>query len=153
MQEVSEEISLSFEIPGKPGMKARARTVRIHGIVRSFTPKDTAIYENRVVMQFIEKYPNHEPVSGALSLFVVAYFPISQSWSKKKRLMAEMENMPAPVRPDADNCIKSIMDALQGIAYHNDSQICFISFLKRYSPRPRVEIKISNIAEYGKTHM
>lgn len=37
-----------------------------------------------------------------------------------------------PTRPDLDNEIKWVLDALEGIAYHNDSQIVELHATKQY---------------------
>lgn len=50
--------------------------------------------------------------------------------------------------PDCDNYLKSLMDALQGIVYLNDSQIAKIEASKRFRSaweKPFVEIVIRNI--------
>ena len=48
-------------------------------------------------------------------------------------------------KPDSDNIIKIILDALNGVCYHDDSQICKIYFEKKYSEIPKVEITIKEI--------
>ena len=48
-------------------------------------------------------------------------------------------------KPDSDNIIKIILDALNGICYHDDSQVCKIYFEKKYSEIPKVEITIKEI--------
>ena len=48
-------------------------------------------------------------------------------------------------KPDCDNCIKSITDALNGIAYIDDSQIVSIECEKWYSDRPRAEVMIDYV--------
>ena len=54
-----------------------------------------------------------------------------------------LEGLMNPIkRPDADNIAKIVLDALNGIAYKDDSQIVDLSVPKRYSDKPRVEIFI-----------
>lgn len=48
-------------------------------------------------------------------------------------------------KPDSDNIIKIILDALNGIAYHDDSQICSIHFEKKYAEIPVTKITIKEI--------
>ena len=50
-------------------------------------------------------------------------------------------------RPDCDNLAKSILDALNGIAYDDDSQICSLSVFKFYGDEPRVEISLGEIRD------
>jgi len=45
-------------------------------------------------------------------------------------------------KPDADNIIKIIADALNGLAYKDDCQIVRLEFEKFYALTPRVEIWI-----------
>jgi Holliday junction resolvase RusA-like endonuclease len=48
-------------------------------------------------------------------------------------------------KPDADNILKAVLDALNGLAYNDDSQIVSARIEKLYSDNPRVEIVISNL--------
>lgn len=50
-------------------------------------------------------------------------------------------------KPDMDNCIKIIADALNKIAYHDDTQIVDCQVRKFYSDDPRVEVRILEIKE------
>ena len=45
-------------------------------------------------------------------------------------------------KPDADNIMKAVADALNGIAYKDDSQIVNVTIAKWYSDTPRVEVAI-----------
>lgn len=47
------------------------------------------------------------------------------------------------VKPDLDNMIKAITDSGNGIFYKDDSQICYLSCLKRYSDRDGISIILS----------
>ena len=54
---------------------------------------------------------------------ILAYFEPPKSISKKKRAeMLEGKIWPAK-KPDSDNIAKVVLDALTGIAYHDDTQI------------------------------
>lgn len=45
-------------------------------------------------------------------------------------------------KPDIDNVIKVIADALNGVAYDDDKQIIDVSARKVYSETPRVDVRI-----------
>ena len=45
-------------------------------------------------------------------------------------------------KPDNDNVVKIIQDALNLVAYHDDVQIVDCQLRKFYSDRPRVEVTI-----------
>lgn len=46
-------------------------------------------------------------------------------------------------KPDLDNLEKNIKDALNGVAWHDDAQVCDVTKKKRYATRrPYIEIRI-----------
>lgn len=48
-------------------------------------------------------------------------------------------------KPDLDNIMKCVTDALNEIAYQDDKQIVSASIEKYYSEEPRVEVAIMEI--------
>ena len=133
---------ISLVIPGPPQGKERARVFLLHGRMIATTPGKTRTYEAVIRDLFSVNYPGFEPLQGALSVVVRAYHPIPKSMSKKDRERIERSELLPTVRPDVDNCIKSALDALEGLAYRNDSQIVRLHGEKIYSPRPRIEIEV-----------
>jgi len=45
-------------------------------------------------------------------------------------------------KPDCDNIAKIICDALNGIVYHDDSQVVDLEIRKYYSDEPKVKIRM-----------
>lgn len=129
---------LKFDVPGKPMGKQRPRHTK-NG--HTYTPDETVNYENLVKMCFHEQYPDHIPTELPVYLSISAAFPIPQSWSNKKKEMARKDEI-YPGKPDWDNIGKIISDALNGVAYVDDSlvHICMVS--KYYSPIPGVSVSI-----------
>lgn len=58
-----------------------------------------------------------------------------KSWSKKKKIL--MNGEPHRVRPDIDNCLKTILDCL----HQEDSQVWNISMQKRWAYDGAILIK------------
>jgi Holliday junction resolvase RusA-like endonuclease len=50
-------------------------------------------------------------------------------------------------RPDTDNYIKSVQDALNGIVWKDDSQVVALIADKWYSDKPRIEIDVREVEE------
>lgn len=48
-------------------------------------------------------------------------------------------------RPDLDNFIKFYSDALNGIIWHDDSNICYIQAFKKYGERPYTKIIVEKM--------
>ncbi len=65
---------------------------------------------------------------------------------KKKQMMANGEERPTK-KPDIDNVVKVYADALNHLAYHDDSQVVSITCEKYYSEEPRVEVILSDTEE------
>lgn len=125
---------LSFVVIGKPIGKARARTVRRGNFIHSYTPQKTVDYENLIRSAFIDKYPDHKPIEDKpITLEICAYFELPASYSKKlKQELAEKTFLPNIKKPDWDNVGKTVGDALNGIAWKDDSLIVNAKVAKLY---------------------
>ena len=137
--------SVSFTVPGPPKGKARARTVHTGGRTFSYTPEGTVLYENLVKTCFCQTRAQPFNADEELRANIIAYYPIAKSTSKKKRQQMLAGLVRPTKKPDLDNVIKSILDALNKVAYHDDTQIVSLSMEKFYSDSPRVEVTISSI--------
>jgi Holliday junction resolvase RusA-like endonuclease len=56
-----------------------------------------------------------------------------------------MDGTPCEKRPDADNILKLVADALNGVAYDDDKRVVVASVCKLWSSQPRLEITIEPI--------
>ncbi|WP_353096194.1 RusA family crossover junction endodeoxyribonuclease [Tissierella praeacuta] len=130
-----------FTVPGPPVAKGRPRL----GKYTTYTPTKTVNYENLVQFSYIEQYKDADLLGGDLSVTINFYFPIPKSTSKKNRELMLKGEIRHNKRPDIDNCIKSITDALNNIAYKDDGQIVQIIASKVYSEEPRTEVCIEKI--------
>lgn len=136
---------MKFTVYGKPVAKGRPRFSNRGGFVRSYTPEKTINYENLVKLSFIEQVEDKKKLEGMIYAEIIAYFPIPKSTSKKNaELMRNCEIMHTK-KPDCDNLAKSILDALNGIAYDDDSQVCSLLVSKFYGDVARVEIELGEI--------
>ena len=131
---------IDFTIPGEPFGKGRPRFTKSG---HTYTPEKTAVYENLVKLEYAHRYgDDHFEDGKALGMLIKAYFQIPKSVSKKKR--AEMINgdiLPTK-KPDADNILKIIADALNGIAYDDDKQVVTAEVQKLYAENGYTEVAI-----------
>ena len=130
---------MTFTINFPPTGKARPRVTRTH----TYTPQKTVDYENLVKWSyFAAKGKMH---AGAVRVTIKAYFAPPKSASKAtKQLMLTDQIYPA-TKPDADNIVKACTDALNGVAYKDDSQIVDLIVYKRYRDVARVEMSIEEM--------
>lgn len=135
---VRKNFFIKFTVPGVPVGKGRPRFTRTG---HTYTPEKTAAYEEKVRLCW--KTQSGQGFAGGIPLkaSIIAYLPIPKSTSKKKA--ASMEGTFHMSRPDADNIVKSILDALNGHAYPDDSAVQIDRCWKIYTnAAPRVEVTI-----------
>jgi Holliday junction resolvase RusA-like endonuclease len=138
-------MKIKFTIQGEPFGKERPRMCR-HGFkVFTYTPAKTTNYENKIRKEFGEKVGVRFKEKIPLEVKIIAYYSIPQHVSKElARKMIGGLVLPTK-KPDADNVCKVILDALNGVCYADDVQVCKIMIEKFYSVTPRVEVEIEDM--------
>lgn len=134
---------IKFVVPGKPMGKARPRVTR-RGF--AYTPAPTVSYENLVKMCFAEvaEKSKWKVTDEEIYISISAFFEIPKSTSKKARSEMAQGLINPTKKPDWDNIGKIICDALNGIAYHDDSQIICAKVKKIYAENePYTEVIIA----------
>lgn len=115
--------TLSFKITGLRALaKERPRTGKSGHV---YTPKRTKDYEQLVKAHAIAALPNsgYSIPTGPVWLDVYIVDKIPKSWSAEKKGRAARGEI-SPNKGDLDNRNKAISDALNGIGYLDDKQIC-----------------------------
>lgn len=138
---------LDFFVHGTPKGKGRPRFTRdFYGGVHTHTPAATASFEQRVRDYYFETYPRLErPVYGkgrALVLEAEICFSPPASLSKKKQVAMVTGKVQHTKKPDIDNVLKAITDALNNVAYADDAQIIKMVGEKHYDAIEGVRVKI-----------
>lgn len=128
-----------FTVVGKPRAKQRPRLTKSG---HAYTPQETINYENWVKQCFLDQCEGQRMLEDELVAELVAIYPIPKSKSKRVKEEMEQDNIRPTSKPDLDNIAKSILDALNGIAYQDDSQIVKLSVEKKYGDEPMVKVKI-----------
>ncbi len=129
-----------FEVPGKIKGKGRPRVNSYTGIV--YTPTNTKDYEYLVEQYFMLKYPKFKLLEGRVAVNIIATFNIPKT-VKKQELEKMLENDISPTKkPDIDNIVKIILDALNKFAFKDDNQITKLNVEKIYGLEEKVFIEI-----------
>lgn len=130
-----------FSVFGTPVGKQRPRLTNRGGFARAYTPKKTQDYEALVRKCYLETERYRDNYVGAVEINVKIENlpPASTPKSKKERLMQGEWKL---TKPDIDNVLKSILDALNGIAFKDDSQVVSINCIKTYSNKDCVTVEI-----------
>ncbi len=129
-----------FEMIGDIVGKARPRMNTRTG--RAYTPTNTKLYEYSLRQWFLMNYPNFKPIESRVKVTIIAYFGIPKSTSKKKEAEMLQGNISPTKKPDADNIIKIVLDAMNKFAFNDDTQVTKLEIEKKYDVTPRIYIKI-----------
>jgi Holliday junction resolvase RusA-like endonuclease len=89
------------------------------------------------------KPPIAEPVS--LIVMVITEPPRSITKAKRELMLAGVER-PAK-KPDLDNVVKLISDALNGIVFEDDRQVVELWVVKRYGEEAKAVVSVDYVAK------
>lgn len=127
--------------PFEPVPKGRPRFRRTGKFIHSYTPPTTQRFESQIHDYYVDNCGDF--YDGAIKVYLIFHMPIPVSISKKKKLLMVSNTTKHIKRPDGDNLAKSILDALNGIAYADDSQITILHIEKRYGEQVGISLKIT----------
>lgn len=123
----------TIEVPGLPIAQPRAKHAVVGGFSRTYTPKKKkqSVQDYKATIR-ITAQEHAEPAlfeQGTpieLSIVFVMPRPSNQYWKTKPT-----PSYPHTKKPDADNLAKAVKDALTGVIWRDDSQVCDMRVVKR----------------------
>lgn len=136
-----------FTVLGAPQGKERPRAAKLRDRTIMYTPKKTRDYEREIATAY--RTQCNGMFSGAVQMEIHAYYEIPKSASRKKVLDMVSDKERPTKKPDGDNIAKAVCDALNGLAYKDDSQVVDLTVRKYYSKFPHVQIFISEAKKDG----
>lgn len=135
-----------FDIEPKPVQSFRFAAKNGH--VVKFQKKDVLDYKNFLRLQAIDQensahFYTDKPIVVRSLVFA---FPWLSNATKKQKSKGWAWKS---TKPDLDNLEKGLWDALQGVLFVNDSQICVKCNVKKiYCDRGYIELDIVTVDEY-----
>lgn len=145
---------ITIVLEGPPRGKGRPRTRVVGDFATIFTDSKTRNYENELKAAGIRAMNGVPHLDEPLSVMVLAYMPIPESWSQKKKAAAIAGDILPETGIDLDNIVK-MLDGLnyypprhkgdkqkRPIIWKNDSQIVALQARKMYSEVPRLEVRV-----------
>ncbi len=115
-------MSVIVEVRGEPIAQPRQRHTLRGGFVKNYTPANHPVndYKAAIKLAWMDQ-GRDSPVDGPVQLRLVLTFSRPKSMLWKKRPMPRCWHTQ---KPDADNVAKAVKDALNGVAWRDDSQVC-----------------------------
>ena len=132
--------SVYFVVSGKPVGKGRPRASTRGGFVRMYTDAKTLDYEAAIASEAAAAMGDAQPFDTPMQLQVSCYYQIPKSWPNRIKQEAIDGDVFPKVKPDLDNVVKAVLDALNDVVYLDDAQVVNLVATKRYSTEPRVEV-------------
>ena len=129
-----------FEVIGDIKGKARPRVNTYTN--RAYTPTNTKDYEMLIKQYFKVKYPKYIPLENRVCVKIVAQFKIPKNTSKKNTESMLNGSISPAKKPDIDNIVKIILDALNTMAFKDDNQITKLEVEKIYGEEEKILVKV-----------
>lgn len=129
-----------------------ARAGRGNGF--TFTPAKQRNYMGAIRSAAHEAMGGKAPLTGPCRLVVSASYTWPKSTTKKRRVAPD--GAWKDTKPDADNIIKIVKDALSGIVFVDDAQCADIRAVKRLAEAAGLRIEVTSlvgIAVEGDRHL
>ena len=130
-----------IEIPGEPVAQKRHRHYSGKNFNTIYNPcaKEKEIAQKYMIANM--KVGILIEAGNPVSLKIKFCIKIPESWSARKKLRTV--GSPCTKRPDIDNYIVFIFNAMSGIIFHDDAQICEISAIKLFDFEPKTIIHVN----------
>lgn len=129
-----------FEVIGDIKGKARPRVNTY--TCQVYTPTSTKDYEELIKQYFVMKYPKYVSLENRVFIKIIAYFKIPKTTSKKDQALIEDGKLSPTKKPDIDNIVKIILDALNKMAFKDDNQITKLDVEKVYGEEEKIFVRI-----------
>lgn len=113
-----------------------------------FTDKEAEAGKEHIAWHAKRAWGDARPLTGPLVVRVIAVFGIPPSWPDKLKAAARESRVMHVQDPDLDQLVKQVKDALKGIAYVDDNQVCgYPNSAKRYGGPERTDIVIEALPQ------
>jgi len=142
---MKQKLILQLDIPMHAQGKGRPRSGQsgVH-----YTPKDTRNKEAYMMMTAAKEMGDKPIVSGPIILSIGILISLKKNLTKAEKIRYEKGMMYPTQKPDIDNILKSIMDALNGIVWLDDKQVVRVIIFKDYTElRPLIQVKIEEMVD------
>ena len=133
-------------VMGESVAQGRPRFSQVCGHVTARDPEKSKNYKALVrseAQRIYEMDKAFAPIDGPCSMMLTVGRTVPKSWSKKKQAMAIKGEIRPTSKPDLDNYVKGILDAINTVIVKDDSKVVGINAIKIYQSNPGVDIVIT----------
>lgn len=138
--------SVSFTVPHTPFAQPRQRSAVRNGRAVNYTPGNHPVQQFKFSCQwFARRAYSGEPLTGPLRCDLLFIMPRPKNLVWKTKPMPRLRHA---IKPDRDNLEKACCDALKGIIWVDDAQVCdgrIEKWIAAGDEQPRVVITVSTL--------
>lgn len=136
-------MTVQFEIPGRVRGKGRPQFSK-RGF--AYTPAETRHAEAMIRSLASDAMEGRLPILGPVELTICVRIMYPKSWSEKRKQATVF----VTGKPDCDNTLKGISDAMNGIVWQDDSQVAQLGMVRLYTREGPERVTV-RICELGQT--
>ena len=137
---------IEFKVPAVPVAQPRARATSIGGHARVYEPTSHPIAAFKASVRLAASCAfSGGALTGPLRVDCLFLFPRPKSLIFKKRDMPRVRHIK---KPDADNLAKSVLDALNGLVWVDDCQVCecvLTKWIAAGDEQPHVLVRVTEL--------
>ena len=130
---------IEFDVAGDPVPQPRPRVSTRGGFGRAYTPHQHPVHAYRRAIAFEAAKAGARPGRGIVSVEIEAVFVRPKFHKTKRGVKVTAPQVP---RQDVDNVAKAVLDALNGVAWVDDTQVQRLLVTKSYGDEGRTIVKI-----------
>lgn len=132
--------AVTFEVEGDPVPQPRPRVSTAGGFARAYVPARHPVHAYRSLIATAARAAGAKPIPDPVCVVIDFVFSRPKSHLTKKGVRSTAPKLP---RCDIDNATKAVLDALNGVAWVDDSQVRRIVVEKTYGTEGRTTVRIS----------
>ena len=141
-------MTISFLVDGDVMGMPRPRSTVVNGHVKVYETKKSTEHKAYIRMAYklaigklTPPLPQPKDGTGYRVRILLSRMP-PKSFSKKKTARALDGLIQPTTKPDLDNVAKTVLDALNGVAWRDDSEITSLTVMKTYGERNCAKVSI-----------
>lgn len=141
-------MTVSFYIEGEVMGMPRPRSTIINDHIRVYETTKSKKHKEQICMAYKIAARNLHPSlpklkkgTGYKVRIIICKLP-PKSFSKKRMRAALAGEIQPTAKPDVDNVAKTILDALNGVAWRDDSEITSLIIMKTYAEASCAKVSI-----------
>lgn len=133
-------MAIAFSVPGDPVPQPRPRVSTRGGSARAYVPAKHPVHAYRASVAEAAREAGAGVHGDEVDVVIDFVWGRPKSHLRKDGVRPDAPRLP---RPDLDNATKAVLDALNGVAWEDDSQVARLVVSKIYGTEGRTTVRIT----------